>query len=616
MSTLDDMWRRTLESRQAAAVGRAQPATMAPSIDDLAARTLPQGPSAPIVIDPLPPSPPVQSAPSAPVPVAAPAPAKPSIRDEIRATLADPQAHRLLGAGYGKAGGPGAAALPQPPLPVESDAPAAAPAAVDPKTVKFATPPMGGSPGTPGTEAPTINWGGGGGATTVAAHEQAVVAPGRQAELLGAIDAEGKAIGSQQDAAAGTAAAVAEVERQKGIGTLGVAKTMEDAGVDTKLRAQAQADESKAFRKHIDAFGAKLAKDEIDPQRMYHNATTGQNITWTIAKAMGAMGQALLHQSTNQVADSIDAMAAQDVAAQRANHEMGREHLADMKTAYAEALRATGDKEQAERVAQGYVIEAAKLNAAALTENAQSDVQKKRGAELVAALSERQALVGEKRAETGIKLNPYVQARTVGGAEAPPTMKEIGTIADSYVKEQAGLGNRVTPDEALRYAIKIRTSRDPLGPAGVAVPYAGGAKAEKGDKKEMQASVDEVNHGYSNLLKDPVLDKLGFLPYVAAATGAQRTMPESAAVGPELTQFNLAMDSYAGKLLKDNEGRIPPAIVDQLHKFHIKEGDSKPYAQAQIRASQAYVNGLARTAGVTAPEPNAPPAPVVSSFQK
>ncbi len=625
--TVNDLWKSVLARQQPAPAPPPMPPTMpAPP------------PAPPVVITPAQMDAAriaqhdatVTSAPT-PAQPAGPAPAaKPSMRDEIRATLADPQAHRLLGAGYGKVGGPGAAALSQPPPAQEAPVAAGPPAPVDPSTLKFTTPSAGGGPGGASVEAPpVVTWGGGGGgAQTIAAHEVPVVAPGRQAELLGAIDAEGKAIGGQQAAATGTANAYGEVEHQKAVGEREIAKSMENAGVDMRLRAQAQEDESKAYRKHIDDFGAKLAKEEIDPRRLMHNAGVAGTITWTIASMLGAVAQGLLHQSSNQVVDHIESLVSQDVAAQRANHEIGREHLADMRTAYAEALRVTGDKEQAERVATGYALEAAKQDAQALTSEASSAVQKAKGAELSAALDERIALVGEKRAETGIKLNPYQQARTVGGSAAP-TMKEIGTLADKYIEKQAEQGNRVTPDEGLRYAIKILTTRDPLGPQGQVVPYGGGAKAgevggmtkeQRGkiaqERFETQTASDEFNRQIEALKVHPVITGTG-LSDAALSHLPQRVAPKSTGAKQQLEGISVQMLQSIGKVAKDADGKPNKEMIKELKEtFGPHLGDSPEIKQEKLKGLQSAVNALARQQGATAPEPNAPAAPVPSSFQK
>jgi hypothetical protein len=462
-----------------------------------------------------------------------------------------------------------------------------------------------GGPSAPGD----INWAraGVGGTATIPAHEVAVVSKGRQDELVKAEDKEVEAVEDQKKAIKGSGEAAAEAKRQEAIGLRGVAKAAEDAGVDAKLRAQTAADESKAYRKHIDDFSKKVAEEKIDPQRMYHDASTARNITWTLAKCFGAIGQAFLHTSTNQVADQIEAEVAADVAAQRANHEIHRERLQDMNNAYAHALQVTAHTEDAERLATGYALESAKHEAAALAASAQSDVAVKRNEELQAQLSERQAQLGQKKVEKGIAMNPLVHARTVATG---PDLKAIGKRAEEYQLKMAALGKDVSPDEAFQVALKYETGRNPIP----GQPLVHGAKSEPGgNKQEKQASIDEVNKQYKDLLKSPVIDKLGFMPAIANAGGFQRAMPESSAILPQVTSLNIAMDSYAGKLLKDNEGRIPPPIVEQLHQFHVKFGDTPEFARQQIEASRQYVNSLARAGGEKAPEPYAGPPP---SFSK
>ena len=195
-----------------------------------------------------------------------------------------------------------------------------------PPAVKFAS--TSASPAESGgaSATPSINWGGaGGGTATISAHEVPLASKGRQNEVLGAIDNQVSAIEDQKAAIRGSGEAAANIAEQEAAGKRDIAKATADAGAETTSRAKLHADESKAFRAHIDNFAAKLATDKIDPNAMWNNSSTGQKITWTLAKAFGAIGQAFLHTSTNQIADHIEAMAAQDVAGQRANHEIGRE---------------------------------------------------------------------------------------------------------------------------------------------------------------------------------------------------------------------------------------------------------------------------------------------------
>ncbi len=460
-----------------------------------------------------------------------------------------------------------------------------------------------------------INWGrGGGGTATIPAHEVPLATAARQNELLGAIDAQGKAVDAegtalegQKVAAGGAADAASDVERARGVGEIDAAKAAVDAGQSVKDRAKAAAAESKAYREHIDAFSEKVAKDKIDPNGMWNNASTGQKVTWTLAKMFGAVAQSFLHLPTNQIADKLEQMAAQDVAAQRANHEIGRERVADMNTMYGQALHATGSAEEAERVATGYGLEAVKHQAQALLQNASGKAQQAKGKEVIAeiearqaALGERRSAVDEKKAETGIKLNPLAQARTVATG---PDMTKVYATARQYTEEQAKLGTVVAPDAAIRWAYKMHMGSDPLPGAG---RFVQGSKAEAGsNKEEKQYAIDEVNKQYDNMLSESVLDKLGFLPAVADSGGFQRLMPGSSAVLPQVTKFNLMMDSAAGKLLKDNEGRIPPPIVEQLHKFHVKPGDTKEFAQAQIEAQRRYVNSMALVGGSKGRDPSA-----------
>lgn len=474
--------------------------------------------------------------------------------------------------------------------------PAAAAAAPDPATLGNKYGKEGSASGAAGAEerAP-ITWGNASGTATIAAHEQAVVSGARQAELGKAVDAQGKAIEGQKDAAVGSADAAAEVERQKAVGTQGIGKQFEDSAVDAKVRAQEAADESKAYRAQIADFAKKLSTDKVDHNKMWNDSSTGQKIAWTMAKAFGAIGQAFLHTPTNQVADSIDAMVAGDVADQRANHEVGREHLADMKTAYAQALQATGDREAAERVAVGYGLEAAKQNAIALTENATSAAQKARGRELTAALDERIAVLGEKKVKEGIAMNPYVQARTVSTG---PDMKEVYKTARQFTEEQAKHGTVVKPDDAIRWAFKMHTGRDPLSGA-----FVQGSKAEPGSKTEkLEEARTEVKGGISTIdraLESGAAYKQGPLGSLwAKVPGATDSKMDEL----QRNKYNAQAKALVGAAWKlTTSGMEPknPAIIEELSEhYQIHPSDSEELARAKMKELQNLLRDAGTSKGV------------------
>jgi len=462
--------------------------------------------------------------------------------------------------------------------------------------------------------APGINWGGAGGGGTVAAHEQKLTTQKREDELTGAIDHEADAIEGQKTAVGNSAEANAEIERQRGQGLQDIAKATEDAGVDTKLRAQAAADESKAYRKHMEAFQAQLSNDKIDPNRMWHNASTGQQITWTIAEALGAVQQAALHLPTNQVVDRIEARAVADVAAQKANHEIGRERLQDMQSMYGQALHATASQEEAERVATGYALESAKQNAQALTQAATSKAQIAKGKEIQSQLDERIALLDQKKAETGIKLNPMAQAHGGGGVD----MKAVYAAARQRIAEQDKLGITVSPDEAIRWSYKLHTGNDPQPGAGA---FAGGVKGAGGnmtpeqrgkiaqERQQTQTASDEFNTQMDNLQKHPVILGSG-LSDAAFANLPQRVAPASNDAQQQLEAINTQMLQAVGKVAKDADGKPNKVMIEKIEKrFELHLSDTPQQKQQKIAGVRSVYNALAREQGATAPEPNKGPPP-------
>lgn len=472
-----------------------------------------------------------------------------------------------------------------------------------PTNIKFNTP---GAPGSPGAAAPSdINWNrGGGGVANVPAATRALVNPVLQDELLGSIGKQKEAVGGQKEAVKASAEAQGEVKRQEAIGEREIAKTHADAGTDVKLRAQEAADQSKAYLAHIDEFSKKVAQDRINPNKMYDEASTPTRITWAIASGLGAAAQGLLRQGSNHVVDMIQNAAAQDIAAQKANHDINRERLGDMHNAYSMAMQATGRKEEAERVAMGYALEGAKHDLNALVANSQSDVAKAEGAKIEAALTERQAQLSTSGVEKEIGMNQWVPAHQVASG---PDMKEVYKSARAYTDDQAKLGTIVTPDQAIQWAYKMHTGVNPLQGQG----FTQGAKLEGANKelKETQVATDEFNKQIENLRKDSVIVGSG-LGTAAGAHLPQRIAPESNDAQQQLHAINTRMLQAIGKVAKDADGKPNKTMIEKIEqKFEIHLSDSPAIKQQKLTGIADVYNSLAREQGAKAPEPTTGPAP-------
>src|SRR5690606_14666036 len=141
------------------------------------------------------------------------------------------------------------------------------------------------------------------------------------------------------------------------------------------------------------AFSAELANDRIE---------IPNPVRWTIARALGAIGQGLLRQPTNQVADQIEAHIKHYIDAQKANHAIKRERLGDMKTAYDFAAAETKDEDERMRKAHAYAFEAAKHEIDSLAKVADNTRALAKAAEMKALLSEKQAQYEEKETAVGV----------------------------------------------------------------------------------------------------------------------------------------------------------------------------------------------------------------------
>lgn len=273
----------------------------------------------------------------------------------------------------------------------------------------------------------------------VPAHERRLVSPQRQQEEQNAyegqreaIAGENAAIGGVQDAERNLAQAQGGVSAATAQGWAGVAERADKAAQEAEARQKNSGKSFDDWQKKMDAFSEALSKQEVDPNRLWNNASTGSKITWSLARVLGGLAQGMMRTPTNQVADQIEARIRADVDAQKANYQVKRGRLSDMENLWTLARQHTNDDNQTHALAVNYGMEAAKARINQLVSAAGTPVAAAYGEKLAAELGVKQAENTERSAAThtqavqrGIAENPFVEGGYAGGGGGKTDFKNV-----------------------------------------------------------------------------------------------------------------------------------------------------------------------------------------------
>jgi hypothetical protein len=301
--------------------------------------------------------------------------------------------------------------------------------------------------------------------------------------------------------AAGAAANVGQAQGEagemqaRGLGEEANAAASAGAGQSGRaddMKSRAERDFATADR----MFG-ELAKYKTDPDRLFNNASTGQRITWTIAKVLGGAAQGLLHLPTNQAVDTIQKMVDRDVEAQKFDFE-AKKGLTD--SLYARAFKEYGNSSDATEAATRYGLMAAAKKTEALGALGGSRVNAARANAMSADLLVRGheiGIQGEKQWQSEHKYIPAQGGGTVDILHDP----RVTAMSQQLQKEAAANGQPIEPDEATKRAAEtIFPGSQRGGFSSIQKTPNGGAAAVKG--AQAQANVDEALRSARELLKE------------------------------------------------------------------------------------------------------------------
>lgn len=375
-------------------------------------------------------------------------PANPTMEQALGAANAVPQ------------GGPGGGG-PKPAVPVpdvKRDQPGAGAAGAAPSSTE---------------NGPLIPYGGSGGATTVAAHNQPLVDPAIQSNILGGYDQRAAAIEGRKGAeeSRGREEAIGHLSQAEH--SLAVAERQKSE--DSRIREQADKDAAslKTMRDDMDKLSRDLSETKFDPTRGFSG---WDNIRFGIAGALGGWLYGTGRAKSNFAIDQVNKLMEMELNKQYHEFEVKKGRMGDMENLYSKAYAVTKDREQAYKLAFSMGQEAMKSEADSLASQSNSKVALAAANQVKAQLDVDQAQNAVTKWEHDAKMNKWVPKTTSGGVDMAAVRKRAIEIRN----HAATNGQDIDPSEAQRQAFMDVTGKDPYNRKDV--PVKSYAKEDKEGK--------------------------------------------------------------------------------------------------------------------------------------
>lgn len=317
----------------------------------------------------------------------------------------------------------------------------------------------------------------------VAAHEAPLVDPTSQLRMQIGYGNAQAGLRGEANAERDVGAAAGAQGQAQASGLAGEAGTAGRAAGDLGSIAMSARERAAAHMAAADKFGAEIAGDKIDPDGMWNHASSGTQLRWTIARALG--GFASGGTGPNQIADSLQHMADQDVASQKANFEARRGNLDSM---YARAFRETGNADDALVRAKSYALTAAAKMTESLGAASGSNLSSAKANAIAAQLGTKSSELGVQAEKEHQAENKYVSAQagsTIDILHDPRVQKEAADLQ----KSAAANGQPISPDEALKRAAETFYAGSQRGGYSSVQKLPAGAK---GAQAQQGAALDDA----------------------------------------------------------------------------------------------------------------------------
>lgn len=222
---------------------------------------------------------------------------------------------------------------------------------------------------------PMMGGGGGGGGPV----EQWRVGPSVRAAYAKAEDAQRQAINTNE--ALGLEQGDREQEAYRQFG--------EDQAVQNQKSEQAEKNRKAVEQSYQDQFNSyadEIANEKIDPNRSWSQKNGFEKAAGIAHRALRGF---LVGATGRDIGDQLEAEAARDIDAQKANLMQKRANLAAKQSAFGMAMQRFGDERTAEAAATAGLLNQMKTRIAGLAAESQSTQVKQRAAEMTANLEDR-----------------------------------------------------------------------------------------------------------------------------------------------------------------------------------------------------------------------------------
>jgi len=387
---------------------------------------------------------------------------------------------------------------------------------------------------------------------------------------------------------------------------------------DDQERAKDLADQ-KAYLDGINREADELSRARVDSRRLFANQTTGDKVTaFLMSMAGGFSNWGSPGSNHNPYVEGINRLVQQDIDDQKGAIENRKASIVAKRGLLGDMQKLYGDREAARLATEAHMKESIANRYEEITARYGADRAQAQGDATIAQLRKEAA---EARFTANEMVWNRLQSERAAATHAPAAqankaserrwelLKEQNKEAYAALK-QAQADGTAPPPWALR-ALSLDPEDAPkANPAGGTL-----TKEQRGkmamEKEEKTRSADAQDAQIDRMLQSPVVTgptRGAALPGVGTGIG-QRIAPGSAQDLADIQSINADINAMGGKAIKDNEGRVPPVMLEQLHNFNLAPGDTPEMKQRKIQNFKTWLHDRQTETGAREAEaPKAKPA--------
>ncbi len=356
-----------------------------------------------------------------------------------------------------------------------------------------------------------------------------------------------------------------------------------------------------------------LAKTAVDNDRLYAHQTTRDKIEAFCFTLLGAAA-AWTGQRGNSYLEAMNRLVDKDIETQKANLETRKGVLAQKRGIYSEMVKLYDNADAGRIASRARLKESIADRYDEIKARYAPDVDQANGDGLIARMREEAA--DERFKADEIVANQLRAERAAAAARGAHMAEKASDRRWELLKEQ----NKSAYD-ALKTAQTDGTPPPPwalraLDLVSQDAPKTDG-KAGRAEGKEHREKVAEGKIGMS--ANEATIDRWMQLPIVkentvgaglvegaskVPVTGglAKRAMPGGAKDKAAIDGLNAGIMTMGGNAVKNAEGRVPPAVQEQLHKFFIEPGDAPQVKAHKLEEFRTWLRDRRAELGVIDPQ--------------